>query len=112
MNFDDLPAWAAVTAAGLLILGGLCTAIGSLGLARLKDFYQRLHGPSMGNTLGLGCILLASMLLSSMTGGRPVFHELLITVFVVSTAPITAMLLIRAAVRRPREPRPPDNAGG
>ena len=103
MNMDTLPAWATVTASVLLILGGLCTVIGSLGLARLRNFYQRMHGPSMGSTLGLGCVLLASMLLSSMMRGHPVVHEILITIFMVTTAPITAMLLMRAAVRRPKD---------
>lgn len=106
MNPEMVPAWAAVPAALLLILGGLCAVIGSLGLVRLRSFYQRIHGPSMGNTLGLGCVLLASMLLSTVTRGYPVVHEILITVFVVSTAPITAMLLMGAAVRRPKDPPP------
>jgi multicomponent K+:H+ antiporter subunit G len=106
MSADMVPAWAAVPAALLLMLGGLCAVIGSLGLVRLKSFYQRIHGPSMGNTLGLGCVLLASMLLSTVTRGYPVVHEILITVFVVSTAPITAMLLMGAAVRRPKDQPP------
>jgi multicomponent K+:H+ antiporter subunit G len=104
MTIDTVPDWAAIPAAILLVLGGLCTFIGSLGLARLREFYQRMHGPSMGSTLGLGCVLLASMLLSSAMRGHPVVHEILITLFMVTTAPITAMLLMRAAVRRPRNP--------
>jgi multicomponent K+:H+ antiporter subunit G len=106
-GFDAIPTWAAVTASVLLILGGLLTVIGSLGLARMRNFYQRMHGPSMGSTLGLGCVLLASMLLSSVTRGHPVIHEILITLFMVTTAPITAMLLMRAAVRRPKDEAPP-----
>jgi multicomponent K+:H+ antiporter subunit G len=106
MNGADLPLWVTVPAAALLVLGGLCTVIGSLGLARLRSFYARMHGPSMGNTLGLGCVLLASMLLSSAMRGGLVIHEILITVFVVSTSPITSMLLMQAAVRRSRE-KPP-----
>lgn len=108
MSLDALPAWAALPAAALLILGGLCTVIGSLGLARLPTFFARMHGPSMGNTLGLGCVLLASMLLSSVLRGRPVIHEILISVFIVTTAPITAMLLMRAAVKRSRGDPPAD----
>jgi multicomponent K+:H+ antiporter subunit G len=104
MSADSLPAWASVIAAVLLIVGGLCTALGSLGLLRLPSFYARMHGPSMGNTLGLGCVLLASMLLASVTSGKAVVHEVLITVFVVTTSPITAMLLMQASVRRPKGP--------
>lgn len=100
MTLETLPAWAALPAAFLLILGGLCTAIGSLGLARLGTFFQRMHGPSMGNTLGTGCVLLASMLVSTALANRPVVHEILITACIVITAPMTAMLLMRAAVQR------------
>lgn len=107
MNAASLPAWASIVAAVLLISGGLCTVLGSLGLLRLPSFAARMHGPSMGSTLGLGCVLLASMLLSSVVAGRAVVHEVLITLLVVTTAPITAMLLMRAAVRRPEDPPAP-----
>lgn len=96
----ELPAWAMLPAAILLIFGGLLTVLGSFGLLRLPTFYQRMHGPSMGNTLGAGCILLASILVSSALAHRPVVHEVLITIFIVTTAPMTAMLLMRAAVHR------------
>jgi multicomponent K+:H+ antiporter subunit G len=104
MSAESLPAWVSVVAGVLLIVGGLCTVLGSLGLLRLPSFAARMHGPSMGNTLGLGCVLLASMLLSSVVAGKAVVHEILITLFVVTTSPITAMLLMRAAVRRPKDP--------
>lgn len=96
----ELPLWATVPATLLLIAGGLLTLIGSLGLLRLPDFYSRMHAPSMGTTLGAGSVLIASMLVSSALLQRPVVHELLITLFVVITAPVTAMLLMRAAVYR------------
>ena len=97
---SELPAWAAVPAAFLLIVAGLLTAIGSFGLWRLPEFFMRMHPPAMGSTLGVGCVLIASMLVSSALASRPVVHELLITVFIVMTAPVTAMLLARAAVYR------------
>ena len=97
---SDLPAWAAVPAAFLLIAAGLLSAIGALGFVRLPDFFMRMHPPAMGSTLGAGCVLLASILVSSAVEGRPVVHPLLITLFIVMTAPVTAMLLARAAVYR------------
>jgi multicomponent K+:H+ antiporter subunit G len=100
MTLSDLPAWASIPAAILLICGGLLTVLGSLGLLRLQGFYARMHGPSMGNTLGAGCVLIASMLVSSVLANRPVVHEILITVLIVTTSPMTAMLLMRAAVHR------------
>lgn len=87
-------------AALLLITGGLLTLVGSIGLLRLPNFFMRIHSVSMGNTLGVGCVLVASMLIASSVAHRPVIHELLITLFVVFTAPITAIVLMQAAIRR------------
>lgn len=95
-----VPLWAALPASMLLVAAGLLAAIGSLGLLRLPDFFARMHPPTMGATLGTGCVLIASMLVSSALASRPVAHELLITLFVVLTAPVTAMLLVRAAMYR------------
>lgn len=92
--------WAGVLAALLLIAGGLLAAIGAWGLLRLPEFFMRMHPPAMGSTLGAGCVLLASILVSSAVEARPVLHALLITLFVVTTAPMTAMLLARAALHR------------
>ena len=103
---SELPAWAAVPAAILLIAAGLLAAIGTYGLLRLPDFFKRMHPPAMGSTLGAGCVLLASILVSSAAAGRPVVHALLITLFIVITAPVTSMLLARAALyRRERRAR-------
>src|SRR5690242_21909505 len=65
-----LSPWVAVPAAILLICGGLLTLVGSLGLLRLKSFYARMHAPTMGATLGTGCVLVASMLVSSAVADR------------------------------------------
>ncbi len=100
MSGAELSPWIALPAAALLIAGGLLSLVGSLGLLRLNHFYARIHAPTMGNTLGAGCVLIASMLTSSAAAGRPVIHELLITVFLLLTSPVTTMLLMRAAVFR------------
>lgn len=99
-----LPPWAALSAGVLLICGGLLVVIGACGLVRLGNFYDRMHPPTMGTTLGTGCILISSMLVSSALAGRPVIHEVMITLFVVLTAPVSAVTLMRAAIRRTREP--------
>ncbi|WP_203169151.1 monovalent cation/H(+) antiporter subunit G [Steroidobacter gossypii] len=101
----ELPLWAALPAAVLLIVGGLLTLIGSIGLLRLPNFFMRIHSVSMGNSLGVGCVLLASMLIASALAHRPVIHELLITVFMVFTAPITMIVLMQAAIKRTKPPR-------
>lgn len=103
MSAADVPMWAALPAAALLICGGLLTLVGSLGLLRLNAFYARIHAPTMGSTLGTGCVLIASMLVSTALAGRPVIHEVLITAFILVTSPVTAMLLMRAAMYRTRD---------
>jgi multicomponent K+:H+ antiporter subunit G len=97
-----LPPYLAALIALLVVLGAAFALIGSLGLLRLKSFYQRIHPPTMGTTLGLGFTLIASMLLFSALESRPVVHEIVIAVFMVVTTPVTFMLLVRAALHRDR----------
>jgi multicomponent K+:H+ antiporter subunit G len=96
----EVPLWAAIVTATLLVTGAAITLIGALGLIRLPSFYQRVHAPTLGTTLGTACIVLASMVYFSVLGTRPVLHELLIAVFVTVTTPVTLMILVRAAVLR------------
>jgi multicomponent K+:H+ antiporter subunit G len=103
MDGTALPLWAAIPAALLLVAGGLLALIGALGLLRLPDFFMRMHPPTMATSLGTGCVLLASMLVSSALLHRVVIHEFLIAGFLVLSAPVTAMLLMRAAVARRKE---------
>ena len=84
----------------LVILGAVLALIGSFGLLRLPTFYERVHPPTMGTTLGVGFVLVASMTLFSALGSRAVLHEIVIGVFAIVTTPVTYMLLVRAAVRR------------
>ena len=98
----DLPLWAALPVSLLVLLGAGLGLTGSIGLLRLRSFYERVHAPTLGTTLGIGCILLASMLFFSVLQTRAVLHEVLITVFMVVTTPVTLMLLARAALHRDR----------
>ena len=92
------------------MLGGLIAVIGTLGMFRLKSFYQRIHGPAITVTLGAGCILVASMIYFTVAQSRLVIHELLIGLFVLMTAPVVAMMIMRAAVYRDRYPHADDSA--
>ena len=89
-------------AAVLVVLGALLAFAGSLGLLRLRTFYERVHPPTMGTTLGAGLILIGSMLHFSGLEARPVLHEVLIGVFMTFSTPVTYMLLVRAALHRDR----------
>ena len=102
MTGTALPAWIALPAGVFLICGGLFALIGAWGLLRVRGFYARMHPTTMGATLGTGCILISSMLVSSALLDRPVIHELVITALVVITAPVSAITLMRAAITRTR----------
>ena len=85
----------------LLILGGaVFTFIGSLGLYRFRDFYTRLHGPTKATTLGVGCLLIASAVFFSANGDGLSLHEILVSLFLFITAPVSAHLLAKAALHR------------
>jgi multicomponent K+:H+ antiporter subunit G len=96
----EISAISATLTVTLLIGGAAITLIGSLGLLRLRSFYERVHAPTLGTTLGATCIAFASMIYFSALGARPVLHEMLIIVFVTVTTPISLMVLVRAAVFR------------
>lgn len=97
---ETLPLWISIPAAMLLVFSGFITLTGSLGLLRLSNFYRRIHAPTLGNTMGVFCVLVASILIASTIEQRVIVHQVLITVFLVITSPVTAMLLMRAAIKR------------
>ena len=98
----DLPLWAAFLVGLLVFLGAVITLTGAIGLVRLSSFYERVHAPTLGATLGTGSILVASMLCFSVLQSRLVIHEILIAVFLTITTPVTLILLARAAIYRDR----------
>jgi multicomponent K+:H+ antiporter subunit G len=98
----DLPVWVALPVAVLLMVGAALALIGSIGLLQLRSFYDRIHAPTLGTTLGIGSILIGSMLYFSVTQTRVVVHEVVIAVFMVMTTPVTLILLARAALYRDR----------
>jgi len=99
-GLEHLPGWAALLVSLLLILGASIVLIGALGLVRLHTFYQRIHGPAITVTLGAGSLLLASMLYFTVAQSRLVVHEVIIILFVLLSAPVVAMMIMRAAVYR------------
>ena len=90
-------------AAVLVLAGALLAFIGSLGLVRMGTFFERVHPPTMGATLGTALVLAGSLLYFTALELRPVLHEILIGVFMLLTTPVTYVLLGRAALRRDLE---------
>lgn len=102
---EDLPLWLSILVSAFAVFGALLTMAGCVGLIRLKTFYQRLHSPTMGTSMGGGLILLASAIYFTVTRERLVIHEMAIFIFVTVTTPVTLMLLARAALFRDRVER-------
>ncbi len=98
----DLPLPFAVVIAVCVLAGALFALAGAVGLARFRTFYQRVHAPTLGSSLGMLLILASSILYFSVSRGQLVFHEVLIAVFLTLTTPISLMLVVRAALARDR----------
>ncbi|HUU67042.1 MAG TPA: Na+/H+ antiporter subunit G [Methyloceanibacter sp.] len=84
--------------AALICLAAFFLFVGSLGLAKLPDLMSRLHGPTKATTLGIGSMLIASMLYFLLERGTLSLHELLITTFLFLTAPVTALMVAKAHI--------------
>ena len=89
-----------------LTAAGLLEKIGR-GLYRLPDFFTRLHGPTKATTLGVGCILIVSMGYHAWWADGLALREVLITLFLFLTAPVSAHLMARAVLRLRPSDRPP-----
>jgi len=88
-----------------LVVGSFFLFVGSIGLFRLPDFYMRLHGPTKASTLGIGAILMASIVFFSLKGNGISIKEFLIILFLFLSAPITANMLSKAALHVRSKPR-------
>jgi multicomponent K+:H+ antiporter subunit G len=90
--------WIEALVALFLLLGSLFALIGAIGLYRLPDFYTRLHGPTKNSTLGVGGMIIGSIIYFSVAQNNLSLHELLITLFLFITAPVTCHMLAKVAL--------------
>ena len=103
-----------VVSAIFIVIGGLFLFVGSFGLAKLPDTMRRLHGPTKATTLGIGSLLIASILYFVLLHEAAGIHEILISLFLFLTAPVSANMVATAHIFRDRKVKqtlPPD-AGG
>ncbi len=96
----------------ILIGGGLFALVGSYGLLRLPRPMQRLHAPTKATTVGVGAALVVSAL--DLGGqGQVSWQEGLITLFLLLTAPISALFLAKTLILRGEaDPNLPDPGTG
>jgi multicomponent K+:H+ antiporter subunit G len=87
-----------------IVLAGVFGLVGSFGMLKLKDTMQRLHAPTKATTLGVGGVLIASMLYFLLVKGGLSFHELLITIFLFLTAPVSAHFVAKTYIQAKMKP--------
>ncbi|WP_375690884.1 Na+/H+ antiporter subunit G [Pseudooceanicola sp. LIPI14-2-Ac024] len=86
-----------------LVVAGIFGFVGSYGLLKLRDTMQRLHAPTKATTVGVGGVLIASMLYFLLIDGHVSFHELMITIFLFLTAPISANFIAKTFLIEKRD---------
>jgi len=89
----------------LLILGASFALVGSYGMIKLPELMTRLHAPTKATTLGVGSALLASMLHFLLAEGTLSIHEILISLFLFLTAPVTALFMVKAHLHTQQQER-------
>ncbi|MEL0636669.1 MULTISPECIES: Na+/H+ antiporter subunit G [Marinomonas] len=99
-----MPLYLEIIVCVLLLIGGIFLLVGSYGLARLPDIYMRLHSPTKASTLGITGVLLASMILQSYLQDFVSIKELLITLFLLITAPVAANMIAKTAIHHGIKP--------
>lgn len=87
-----------IIVSAFLLMGGVFVLLGSFGLLKLPDFYTRLHAPTKATTLGMAGLLIGSMIYFFAAEQRLMVHELLITLFLLITAPVSAHMLAKTAL--------------
>ena len=77
-----------------LIVGAIFTLVGAIGLLKFNDSMTRLHAPTKVGTVGVGALLLASVIYNGVFQGGAI-QELLIMGFLFVTAPISAHFIAK-----------------
>lgn len=90
-----------------LILGAGFVLVGAIGLLKFNDAMTRLHAPTKVGTMGVGSLLLASMI-HSFTFGNGSVHEILIMAFLFVTAPVSAKFMAKVNIHKRDCVTPPD----
>jgi multicomponent K+:H+ antiporter subunit G len=119
----EVALWIQCIIAALLVASGALVLSGAVGIASLKQFFQRMHPPALASTFGTWCACAAAILWFSVRASEPLVHTWVIPILLCISVPITTLLLARAALFRLREvgaevpdplgsnPRVPPNRG-
>ena len=98
-----MPPLAEIVVALLLLASGGVVLVAALGLVRLGDFFARMHAPALASTLAAWIVTLASIVHFSTRDGGLSLHVWLVIIVLSITAPVTTIVLARAALFRRRQ---------
>lgn len=105
-----MPPVSELVVSALLLGSGVTVLVAALGLWRLADFFVRMHAPALASTLAAWIVTFASIVHFSARGEGLSLHVWLIIMVLSITAPVTTIVLVRAALFRRRkagDPLPP-----
>lgn len=103
-----------IVVAVLLVASGCLALVAAIGLWRLQDFFLRMHAPALASTLAAWLVTLGSIVHFSAREPGLSLHVWLIIILLSITAPVTTLVLARAALFRRRQagdPLPPPLTG-
>ena len=98
-----MPPIVEIVVAALLVASGVVVLVAALGLWRLPDFFLRMHAPALASTLAAWIVTFASIVHFSARAQGLALHVWLIIIVLSITAPVTTVLLARAALFRRRQ---------
>ena len=111
MAWIDVLSRALLIGSWALLIGGSAFCVtGAIGLLRLPDFYTRLHGAGVVDTLGAGMILVGLMLQAGLS--LVTVKLLFILFFILVTSPTATHAIAHAAHDRELEPLTGSEEGG
>ena len=102
MNTPTAPLWVQAVVAVLLVIGGLFALLAGWGIARLRDYFHRMHPPSLVTTGSAWCTSLATIVYFSALHNHLSLKTWLVVIMLSITVPITTLMLARAALFRRR----------
>lgn len=92
----DILSWA------LLLTGSAFSIVGGIGIVRLPEFFSRMHGAGITDTMGAGLIVFGLLLQAGLT--LAAFKLLAILFFLMVTSPSSCHALAKSAMSHGLKP--------
>lgn len=98
----NVPIWIEAIVAALLLISAACALAAAWGIVRMPHFFLRMHPIALAYTGASWSVCLASVIFFSAHDGGSQLRAWIVIVLLAVTAPISTVLLSRAALFRAR----------